>query len=104
MNILKQQNWLISKQYAEEKERMKETLEHLVRENSSLKQAIVNIQRSAYQHHSFQPHVSARDFNSPKKFNNYVKPQQFYSMTDLKSDRREKCHKLKCKLQASKFN
>lgn len=39
MNILKEQNWLISKQYAEEKDRMKETLDVLLRENEELKEA-----------------------------------------------------------------
>lgn len=50
MNILKEQNWLISKQYAEEKERMKETLEVLLRENEELKEAAKKrYSRSFYQ-------------------------------------------------------
>jgi len=37
MNILKRQNWLISKEFAEEKREARETIEYLVRENEKLK-------------------------------------------------------------------
>lgn len=70
MGILKEQNSLISRQYAQEKERMKETIDLLMAHNHALQQALAT-----------PPQPSSR-LPSPKPVL-FAKPQQFYSMTDL---------------------
>jgi hypothetical protein len=71
MAILKQQNSLLSRQHAQDKERMKETIDLLLAHNHALKQAL-----------TAPPPPSPR---LPQlKTLLFAKPQQFYSMTDLR--------------------
>ncbi len=71
MGILKQQNSLLSRQYAQDKDRMKETIDLLMVHNHALQQALATS--------SSKP----QRLPSPKPIL-FVKPQQFYSMTDLR--------------------
>jgi hypothetical protein len=70
MGILKQQNSLLSRQHAQDKERMKETINLLLAHNHALQQAL-----------TVPPPPSPR---LPPKPLLFAKPQQFYSMTDLR--------------------
>jgi hypothetical protein len=72
MGILKQQNSLLSRQYAQDKDRMKETIDLLMVHNHALQQAL-----------AVSPSKPHR-LPSPVLF---AKPQQFYSMTDLRRAR-----------------
>jgi hypothetical protein len=71
MAILKQQNSLLSRQHAQDKERMKESIDLLLAHNHALKQAL-----------TVPPPPSPR--LPPQKTLLFAKPQQFYSMTDLR--------------------
>lgn len=71
MGILKQQNSLLSRQYTQDKERMKETIDLLMVHNHALQQALAVSPSKPQRVHSPKPIL-------------FVKPQQFYSMTDLR--------------------
>ncbi len=81
------------------KDRMHSTIEYLTRENQSLKETII---KATYQ----LPHLDAfpqtTPFKSPKKYPQFAKQPQFYSMTDLKSDLNQK--KSPNRLKLSKYN
>lgn len=81
MNILKQQNWLISKEYAEEKQQARETIDFLATENERLRQSLL---RRHYVDPP-EPYTPKRSHHSPN-FHSLTRQTNFYSMTDLHSN------------------
>jgi hypothetical protein len=74
MSILKNQNSLISKEFAREKEQIKQTVEALLEENRQLKDALIEAHfKERRKHQVRSPEAVLGDFYGPK----------FYSSKEL---------------------